>query len=706
VIVARTALRSVLRRPRQALLVGVAITAATAFAAVALLVAANARVALVAFGMVTPPAADVVVVPRGDVAPGAALEVAERVRALPGVVDVAVEHLGDVEVEAGGVTTTWKLTSDPGGGPLSALRDAPDVGPLEPGGIVLGRRTAERVGVDVGDTVVAGGHELVVVGVGPVREFGQDVGLVHPSDAVTIGGMPPVQMFVVGDVDLAAVRAVAGDAAVTSGPEQRDREARSVGDTLAGVLGGLSVFVALAVVSAVVIVSSTFRIVLARRAAELALLRCVGATRRQVHRSVLAEAACVGLLGGLVGTGAGLGVAAGLVAAARAADLVSAPFVATPGGLVACVALSVAATLAAALPSARAAGRTAPVVALGAARSSDARPVRVGARLVTAGALTLTAVATGAVAVPVARTDQLTGLALAALSGTLVFAVLVAVGPFLVRWAARAVRPLGARSAALRLAVSNAHRSSRRTAAMTTVLTLGVGLAAALLVAVAGVTADARESVVRTFGADALIPVDVVADPDALVAALAAHPAVDARVVGTDILLDPAPGTDPAALRDAVLDTVPAGTSVYWAGDVLAGIEQTVAVGQLVGAAMIGVTLVVAMVGVVVTLALSVAERRQEIALVRALGVSRAGARRSVAAEAGLASAVGATLGVVLGGAYGVLALRVLDMPAGQPPLDRLALLGAGVVGAAVLAAAVPMRSAGRVEPAIGLAAR
>jgi putative ABC transport system permease protein len=77
-----------------------------------------------------------------------------------------------------------------------------------------------------------------------------------------------------------------------------------------------------------------------------------------------------------------------------------------------------------------------------------------------------------------------------------------------------------------------------------------------------------------------------------------------------------------------------------------------------------------------------------------------------VAAEAGLASAVGATLGVVLGGAYGVLALRVLDMPAGQPPLVRLALLGAGVVGAAVLAAAVPMRSAGRVEPAIGLAAR
>lgn len=706
-IVVRTALRSVVRRPRQAALLGVAITAATAFAAAALLLALNARVALVAFGIVTPPAADVVVVPRGDLDRTAALDLAARVSALPGVGTSAVELLGDVEVAAGGTTSTWKLTSDPGSGPLSALRDAADVPALEEGQVVVGTRTADRAGVAVGDTVVAGGRPLVVAAVGSVREFGQDVGLVREADARAIGdAMVPVQVLLTGDVDVETVRAAAPDAVVVAGDVQREREARSVSDTLVGVLGALTVFVALAVLSAVVVVGSTFRILLARRSAELALLRCVGATRRQVRGAVLVEAACVGLLGGVAGTAVGWAAAAALVAVARGAGLVAGPLVSAPAGLVACVALAVVATLVAALPAARAAGRTSPVTALGAARSSDARPVRTGARLVSASALLLTAVATGAGGAAVAGTDQLGGLGLAALSGTLVFLALVVVGPFLVRAAALMLRPLAVRSASLRLATSHARRSSRRTASMTTVLTLGVGLAAALLVGVAGAAADARDSVDRTFGAAAIIPVDLVDDPDALVARLAAHPAVDARVDDQDVLLDPAPGADAAAMRTAVLDAVPAGTPVYWAEDTLAGIEQLLTIGRAVGAAMIGVTLVVAMVGVAVTLALSVAERGQEIALLRALGVSRAGARRSVAAEAALAAGVGTFVGVVLGGAYGALALRVLDMPVGSPPVGQLAALAVGVVGVAVLSAAVPMRAAGRVEPAIGLAAR
>lgn len=75
----------------------------------------------------------------------------------------------------------------------------------------------------------------------------------------------------------------------------------SVSATVASVLAGLSVFVGLALVAATVVVGSTFRIVLARRGRELALLRCVGASRSQVTRSVLAEAAVTGLVAGIGG---------------------------------------------------------------------------------------------------------------------------------------------------------------------------------------------------------------------------------------------------------------------------------------------------------------------------------------------------------------------------------------------------------------------
>mgnify|MGYP003365899820 CR=1 FL=1 len=195
-------------------------------------------------------------------------------------------------------------------------------------------------------------------------------------------------------------------------------------------------------------------------------------------------------------------------------------------------------------------------------------------------------------------------------------------------------------------------------------------------------------------------------DPDAVIDRLSADPNVEARLADADILIDPAPGVAPEALRSAVLDRLDAGIPVYWAADVQAGIEQTILIGQLIGAAMIGVTLLVAMIGVSVTLALSVAERRQEIALLRALGVSRAGTRRSVAAEAALAATIGAGIGVAVGCGYGLLALHILGMAGGMPPFGALAVLGAGVVAASVLSALAPMRTASRVQPAIGVAAR
>ncbi len=57
---------------------------------------------------------------------------------------------------------------------------------------------------------------------------------------------------------------------------------------------------------------NTFSIIVGQRTRELALLRIVGASRRQVFRSVLGEAAVVGLVSSLIGLGLGVLAAVGL----------------------------------------------------------------------------------------------------------------------------------------------------------------------------------------------------------------------------------------------------------------------------------------------------------------------------------------------------------------------------------------------------------
>ena len=706
-ILARIAARSVRRRPGQALLIGIAVVIATAFAATALTLALNARVALVGFGMSTPETVDAVGIPPRDLDGAQVRDTADDIRALPDAGEVVVEYLGDIEVEAHGTTATWKLTSDPGSGPLSAVSEITAGSAPGAGELFVGPRTAARSGVAVGDVLAVGALTLTVGGIGPINEFGQDVALIHEEDAAALGdAMMTVRILATGDIDLDAVAALAGDATVLSGDEVRAAEARTVTDSSVGVFGALVVFVGLAVISALVIVGSTFRILLGRRAAELALLRSVGATSVQVRRLVLFEAAAIGLIGGVVGAAIGFAGSAALVEIARSAGLVDAPFVSSPIGLVASVALAILGSVVAALPAAREASRASPVQSLTNARSSESRPVRLGARLAVVGALSFTAVAAATGGTLIARTDEFLALGLAALSGILIFVALVALGPFLIRSAAHLLRPAAVRSAPIRLALANARRASRRTASMTTVLTLGVGLTAALTVGVAGATEDARLDLERNFPTEALVLTSDVSDPESFAQELAAHPAIEARVGETEILIDPAAGSSLESLRTAVQGAVDVGTVVYWASDVREGIEQVILIGQVVGSSMIGVTLFVALIGVLVTLALSVAERRQELALLRALGLSRSASRRSIAAEAALAALVGAVLGTLVGVVYGLLALRVLGMAAGSPPIIALAALVVGVVVAALLAATIPMRTASRVPPAIGLAAR
>ncbi|MBO9705509.1 MAG: ABC transporter permease, partial [Arthrobacter sp.] len=70
----------------------------------------------------------------------------------------------------------------------------------------------------------------------------------------------------------------------------------------------LLAFAVIALFVSALVVSNTFSVIIAQRTRELALLRCIGATRSQIRSSVLVEAAIVGLVSSVVGALAGVGV--------------------------------------------------------------------------------------------------------------------------------------------------------------------------------------------------------------------------------------------------------------------------------------------------------------------------------------------------------------------------------------------------------------
>ncbi len=120
--------------------------------------------------------------------------------------------------------------------------------------------------------------------------------------------------------------------------------------------------------------------------------------------------------------------------------------------------------------------------------------------------------------------------------------------------------------------------------------------------------------------------------------------------------------------------------------------------------ALLGVTVVIAVVGVGNTLGLSVIERTRESALLRALGLRRRQLRSMLAVEAGLLAVVAAVVGTFFGVLFGWAAVGAAFGQAGAPavlsvPIGPLGLVFVGAVVAGVLASVVPGRHAARATP-------
>jgi putative ABC transport system permease protein len=594
--------------------------------------------------------------------------------------------------------------------------------------------------------------------------------------------------------------------AVTS-DEVVAESSEAVADALGFFTKALLGFAAISLLVGALIIWNTFSILVAQRTRELALLRAVGASRRQVRLSVVVEALVIGLVAAALGLALGLGVAAGLRAVLGVAgiEVPTTTLQVEPRTVVAALLVGVVVTVLAALLPARQATKVAPIAAL---RAVDAPAKPVGRVRIALGAV-LTLLGSAGLVWAIADEGQLTvaGLAmLLTLAGVLVLAPVLAVA--VTRLVGAPLARLGTTAS---LARRNALRNPRRTASTATALMIGLALVSTVTVVASSMKASVAEVVADSSRADFILKATSQAAPGlppALAEELRQVPgvqtvaemrfgaaqvdgattfvgAVDPATVDTAADLQVKSGAVTAlddtsvlvstkvaearglAVGDAVeivyaqtgaqrftvagtfANTAMTGTDyvttldvhdtntgsrldiavmvVADAGADLAqvrtGIDQVAAtypiaqvddmesfsesqaqtIDQLLAIVtmLLLLAVVIALLGIVNTLALSVFERTRELGLLRAVGMTRRQVRSVVRWESVIVAVLGALLGAVLGLAFGAALTRglageglsVLDLPG-----TRLVLYVVAAAFAGVLAAIGPARRAAKVD--------
>lgn len=184
---------------------------------------------------------------------------------------------------------------------------------------------------------------------------------------------------------------------------------------------------------------------------------------------------------------------------------------------------------------------------------------------------------------------------------------------------------------------------------------------------------------------------------------MAAHDANFSQNLDDAVFVETAPGIAPSVAQGAIEDA----TKEFGSVDVQDQGEfkdaQTTQINQLLGliTALLGLALVIAVLGITNTLALSVFERTREIGLLRAVGMSRRQARRMVRGEAVIIAVIGAGLGLAVGTFFGWALVQALNdegitelaVPAGQ----LVAYVAAAAV-CGIIAAIPPARRAARLN--------
>jgi len=402
---------------------------------------------------------------------------------------------------------------------------------LEPGGrapesgneVVIDERSAEDGDLHVGDHTVVRVPEPVDVEIVGIAAFGELDSMggatyvaftLDTAQRLLLPEPGKVTSFIVGAEDGVSQTALVDDLhpllpdgteAITGTALTAEQEEALQSDFLGFFKTFLLVFAGIALLVATFSIYNTFAIVVAQRTRESALLRALGASRRQVVGSVLAEAIVVGLLASALGMAAGLGIAKGLVAllGAMGMDMPRSSLVVEPSSIVVAIVVGLVVTVVASLVPAVKASRVRPLAALrdvAVDRSAASRWRALAGLVVTGGGAVLTVVGTvGAGSLP------LTGLgALGMVFG------MVLIGPVVARPIAGL---LGAPLPRLRgisggLARRNAMRNPRRTSSTAMALLIGVAVVGTFTVVASSLKAYVDDTIESSFAGDLVIVSD------------------------------------------------------------------------------------------------------------------------------------------------------------------------------------------------------
>ncbi|MBE1876403.1 ABC transporter permease [Myceligenerans pegani] len=420
--------------------------------------------------------------------------------------------------------------------------------PSERGEIAVPDGIAERLGVGVGDEIDIYRWVQTDAETGDGEEVAEPVRVVgvteDPYDAYAVSGGAvvataadieewgeepvPGEAFEIaavlapsalsGDEPTQAVRDALAAAVVSDGEhaaqtvDERAREIsaeRTGGEDLVFLVFVLT-FAAVALLVAGLVIANTFQVLVAQRTRTLALLRCIGAGRGQLYRSVLLEAAVLGVLASLGGVVVGVLLAQTALFVAPQFDIgvpLPATVTITPQVVLIPLAVGTFVTLVAALAPARNATRVAPLAALRPAETLSVRKGAGRARAVFSALATIGGFALVALGVFLGMNDAVQfGLAATVLGGAI---SLVGIIIGTVFWLPKVAALLGAIVArtgpASRLAAANTLRNPRRTSATATALLIGVTLIMTMTTGAAAARQTADSTLDETFPVDIMV---------------------------------------------------------------------------------------------------------------------------------------------------------------------------------------------------------
>jgi putative ABC transport system permease protein len=416
--------------------------------------------------------------------------------------------------------------------------------------IAVDRTTAQEEGFEVGDTIRVAAR-------GPVRSF-EISGLADFAD-VSIGGatiavfdVPTAQELFEKEGKLDVIR-VAGShgvshaqlvqalrpllpqtAQVRSSEAQVQEEADATGEFLGFLRTALLAFAGIALFVGSFVIANTLSITIAQRMRELATLRTLGASRRQVLGSVLLEALVLGAIASVIGLALGLGLAQGLNAlfGQFGIDLPETGTVLAARTVVVSLLVGVIVTVLASLRPALRATRIAPIAAV---REGATLPPGRFARFGPATALAVIGFSVALLAFGVFAGGLATATRLLSLGAgcLLLFLGVALIAPRLVRPLALVVGWPAARfgGAAGVLARENSMRNPARTAATAAALMIGLALVTFVAIFAQGIKKPFDDAVDRLFVADYALLGDEAFSPTAPAAGDAAAGASGAEVV-------------------------------------------------------------------------------------------------------------------------------------------------------------------------------